>query len=71
MFGALFNGIVGYVAVCFICLLITLIFPFSVEFNQWFNNTIMVDDPQTFTLAKYIYQNNILVHLIELVSNSN
>lgn len=67
--GAIFNGVVGLVVVCFITFLITLIIPFSNEFSTWFSETIMLNDPETFTLAKYFYENNFVLKIIAYIQS--
>ena len=65
--GALLNGVIGLISVCLILYLITLILPFSSEFSVWFSETIMLNDPEVFTLSKFLYENNLLLKLLELI----
>lgn len=65
--GALLNGVIGVFSVCIILYLITLILPFSSEFSLWFSETIMLDDPEVFTLSKFLYENNLVLILLEFI----
>ena len=43
--------------------------PFSNEFSTWFSETIMLNDPETFTLAKYFYENNFVLKIIAYIQS--
>ena len=62
--GAILNGVIGVIVVCFITFGITLIIPFSNEFATWFADTIMLNDPETATIAKFFYENNFILKII-------
>ena len=66
--GGVFSGLIGLFIVSLITFLISLILPFSNEFASWYSSTIMLDDPNTFTFAKFIYENNFIAKLIELIN---
>lgn len=65
--GAILNGVISVFSICLILYLVTLILPFSEGFAKWFADTIMLNNPEVFTLSKFLYENNLVIKLLELI----
>ena len=68
LLGAALNCLFGLFVICMITFGITLFVPISPTFASWFAETIKLNDPEAFTLAKFFYENNFLVKILELLS---
>jgi hypothetical protein len=64
LLGGALNGVLGLFSVFVITYLITIVVPMWPAFSNWFADTVLLNDPEVKTFAKFCYEHNFLLKII-------